>query len=38
MVVISPDGIHIRDVDAGEEREPQVMELDWRLEQAELGE
>jgi glucosamine--fructose-6-phosphate aminotransferase (isomerizing) len=38
MVVVTPDGLQLRDLRSGEDLEPEVMELDWKIEQAELGE
>ncbi len=38
MVVISPDGIVARDAATGAQLQPEVLELDWNVEQAELGE
>ena len=38
MVVLSPDGVLTRDVASGEARQPEITELDWDVELAELGE
>ncbi len=38
MVVVSPDGVVARDAATGEVVQPEVAELDWDVEQAELGE
>lgn len=38
MVVVTPDGVITRDAGTGKTLEPEVMELDWDVEQAELGE
>ncbi|MDP9353604.1 MAG: class II glutamine amidotransferase, partial [Chloroflexota bacterium] len=38
MVVVSPDGVVARDAATGAVVQPEVAELDWDVEQAELGE
>ena len=38
MVVLSPDGVLTTDVVSGEVRQPEITELDWDVELAELGE
>jgi len=38
MVVLSPDGVLTTDVASGEARQPEITELDWDVELAELGE
>ncbi len=37
MVVVTPEGVCLKDAESGEELEPEVTELDWQVEQAELG-
>jgi glucosamine--fructose-6-phosphate aminotransferase (isomerizing) len=38
MVVISPEGVATKEAATGEDLQPEVVELDWSLEQSELGE
>lgn len=38
MIAISPDGVTMMDTSSGEQLQPDVMQLDWSVEQSELGE